>query len=100
MTPIVIILIFVAHALDTHSTITVLNLGGREVNPFMRFVINRGGYPAFIAVKVALAAFIAYAAIETLAYIEWFGWAMLIGHTVLYTLIVRNNFGVAKRMER
>jgi Domain of unknown function (DUF5658) len=86
----------VLQAMDVHSTLRVLELGGREGNPMLAGLVNNR--PAFIAVKGAVAAGTIYAVSRIAKHNKIAAMAMSMALNSTYAMVVSHNYKLARSM--
>jgi len=84
------ILLFTIQLLDAITTHIGHTLGAYEKNPIMNFIIQKGGYPVFYLVKIA----IGLLAAKYLSHNMF--WVILL--LVLYTFVLTNNLIVIYKL--
>lgn len=80
-------------ALDVHSTLTVLKLGGGEGNPLLKGLVSNR--PAFIAVKAGMAAGTIFAVHHMAKHSKVAAIITAVGINAAYSFVVWHNYKVA-----
>jgi len=93
MTALIAVAIVLLGLADVVTTALVLDRGGKEANPLMRWLMDKLGN-GWMVVKLALHIFVAALVWEIPAFL--YGGFVFVA---LYALIVGNNFRVLKKME-
>jgi hypothetical protein len=86
----------VLQALDAHSTMSAMNKGAHEANPFMQGVAKNNG--AMLAVKAGVAAGTIYFAERMWRRNRVGAVAMMIAVNTIDAFVVAHNYGVASRL--
>lgn len=86
-----IAIFLVIHVLDWFTTRAALSAGGRELNPIMRFVIDRTGFTGLLIAKLCMGFAIAYTLVVIgFAYLIW-------PVSAVYLVIIANNWRISRR---
>src|SRR5262245_61770313 len=88
----------VVQALDVISTMRVMNLGGRELNPLMAPIVSNDA--AFVLTKSTIAFGEVYLARRMAKRNKFAVIGALAGLNVAYALFAAHNFNVAHRLQR
>jgi hypothetical protein len=86
----------VVQALDVHSTLQLVRLGGGEGNPMLQGLVQHEG--AFIAYKAAIAATTIYAASRIAKHNKLGAALTLVGINAAYALVASHNYSLARQM--
>lgn len=91
-----LMLLLALQAGDILTTIKILNAGGRELNPLLRWLFKRFPYvPAIVGAKLLVTAPVAYI---VLAYPEL--WSVPAAGCVVLSIVLVNNLLVLSRQSR
>lgn len=87
------LLLIVLNILDIHTTIKILDNGGKELNPVMAWLIDKLGIePALVASKALFLAPVGY-------YLPSLPVWLMAALIAVYVYVVSNNFIVLKKLE-
>jgi len=86
----------VVQALDIHSTLQLVHMGGGEGNPMLQGLVQHEG--AFIAAKAAVAAGSIYAASRIAKHNKLGAIITLVGIDAVYAVVASHNYSLARQM--
>lgn len=95
----ILILLVICQLLDIWSTYNILKLGGRELNPVMKFIMDKLGLlPGLILFKGIFILFIIYyyLNLKTITNTDYIFVSII---TIFYAYIIRNNILVLRSMK-